>query len=315
MKIKVVEEDFRVEEIASFDFKDFNEIEGQTYGCFLLTKKRRNTSEVISEVARRLRIKTRSVGFAGNKDRIAITKQFISIPLDSEEEVSNVTGLEINEVSLIFKGWIDERITLGSLVGNKFEVIVRGLENEREIEVGKVKNFFGEQRFGTNNIDVGRALVKNDFEEASKLIGLEVDDRNFVNALRGLDSRQSRFYVSAYQSWLWNEVAEKIDNVDCLELIGFLTEFEDEVVSKHYSGLLLKEGISKEGFMIKQLKEASLEGSKRKLFLDVKNFSYEWGVDEILEGKKKCKLLFELSKGCYATVLVDSLFGPTWKSI
>ena len=315
MKIKVVEEDFRVEEIASFDFKLFDEIEGQTYGCFLLEKKRRNTPEVISEIARRLRIKMRSIGFAGNKDRIAITKQYISIPLDSEGEVSHVVGLELNEVSLSFKGWIGERITLGSLVGNKFEVIVRGLENEREIEVEKVKNFFGEQRFGTNNVNVGRAFVKNDFEGACKLLGLEVVDRNFVNILRGLDARQLRFYVSAYQSWLWNQVAEKIDHVEDLELIGFLTEFESKSVSRLYDDLLLGEGITKENFMIKQLKEASLEGSKRKLFMDINKFSYQWDNDELLGGKKKCKLSFELNKGCYATVLANFIFGPSWKSI
>lgn len=314
MKIKVVEEDFRVEEIASFDFKNFDEIEGQTYGCFLLEKRRRNTPEVISEIARRLRIKMKSVGFGGNKDRMAVTKQFISIPLDTED-VSSVTNLEIRGVSLRFMGWLDERITLGDLIGNKFEVIVRGLENEREINVGKIKNFFGEQRFGSNNVEVGRALVKNNFEGACKLLELNVVDRNFVNTLREIEARQLRFYVSAYQSWLWNQIAEKVEDVCDLELLGFLTEFDNGVVSKLYEELLLKEGIVKEKFMIKQLKEASLEGSRRKLYLDVKGFSYLWGEDELLDGKKKCKLLFELDKGCYATVVVDFLFGPSWKSI
>ena len=315
MKIKVVEEDFRVEEMAFFDLKGFDEIEGQTYGCFLLEKKRKNTPEVISEVARRLRIKMKSIGFAGNKDRLAVTRQFISIPLDSEEDVSKVTSLEINEVSLTFVGWMEERITLGDLIGNRFEIVVRGLENEREVKVGRIKNFFGEQRFGTNNVNVGKALVKNDFERACELLGLEVAERNFVNTLKKLDARELRFYVSAYQSWLWNKVAEKVEDVEELDLLGFLTEFEDENVSNLYETLLLKDNIQKESFMIKQLKEASLEGSKRKLFMDVKKFSYEWGIDEILDGKKKCKLFFDLDKGCYATVVVSSLFGPSWKSI
>ncbi len=314
MKIKVVEEDFRVEEVASFDFKKFDEIEGQVYGCFLLEKKRRNTPEVISEVARRLRIKMRSIGFGGNKDGMAVTKQFISIPLDSED-VSSVTNLEIDGVSLKFVGWLEDRITLGSLIGNKFEIVVRGLENEKEIKVDKVKNFFGEQRFGSNNVDVGRALVLNNFEEACRLLKLDVTDRNFVNALREIDARQLRFYVSAYQSWLWNKVAEKVEDVEEIELLGFLTEFDNGVISELYEEILLKEGVVKEKFMIKQLKEASLEGSKRGLFMDVKGFSYSWGEDELLDGKKKCKLLFELDKGCYATVVVDFIFGPSWKSI
>ena len=48
-----------------------------------------------------------------------------------------------------FVGWSENRITLGDLKGNKFEIVVRGLENERDLQVENVKNFFGEQRFGT----------------------------------------------------------------------------------------------------------------------------------------------------------------------
>ena len=315
MKIKVVEEDFKVDEIANFELKNFNEINGQPYGIFLLTKKGRNTPDIISEIARRLRIKTRFIGFAGNKDKKAVTKQYISIPLDSENEINQIIGFESKDVVFSFVGWSENRITLGDLKGNKFEVVVRGLENERDLKAEGVKNLFGEQRFGTINVDVGRAIVKKEFEKACKLIGLEVEDNNFVNSLRNLDARQLRFYVSAYQSWMWNQVAEKAKGVENVELLGFLTDFENSAVREEYEAILSNEGISKESFMIKQIKEASLEGAKRKLIMDVSNFSFVWGEDEILDNKKKCTLSFELNKGSYATVVVDFLFGPTWKSI
>ncbi|MBT4577133.1 tRNA pseudouridine(13) synthase TruD [Candidatus Woesearchaeota archaeon] len=315
MKIKVVEEDFKVDEVANLNLKNFNEISGQPYGIFLLTKKGRNTPEIISEIARRLRIKTRFIGFAGNKDKKAVTKQYISIPLDSENEINQIIGFESKDVMFSFVGWSENRITLGDLKGNKFEIVVRGLENERDLQVENVKNFFGEQRFGTINVEVGRAIVKKEFEKACNLLGLDVEGRNFVNSLRSLDARQLRFYVSAYQSWMWNQVAKKVNSVENVELLGFLTDFENKDVGKLYEGILSKEDIAKENFMIKQIKEASLEGTKRKLFMDVSNFSFVWGEDEILDNKKKCTLSFELNKGCYATVLVDFLFGPTWKSI
>lgn len=315
MKIKVVEEDFKVEEIANFELKNFNEINGQPYGIFLLIKKGRNTPDIISEIARRLRIKTRFIGFAGNKDKKAVTKQYISIPLDSENEINQIIGFESKDVSFSFVGWSENRIALGDLKGNKFEVVVRGLENERNLKVEGVKNFFGEQRFGTINVEVGRAIIKKEFEKACKLMGLDVEDNNFVNSLRNLDARQLRFYVSAYQSWMWNQVAEKAKDVEDVELLGFLTDLESSAVREEYEAILSNEGISKEDFMIKQIKEASLEGTKRKLIMDVSNFSFVWEEDEILDNKKKCTLSFELNKGSYATVLVDFLFGPTWKSI
>ncbi len=315
MKIKVVEEDFKVIEVADLVLKNLKEISSQPYGIFSLKKKGRNTPEIVSEIAKYLRIKTKSIGFAGNKDKKAITSQYISIPIDSENEVEQVKNIKWDGVSLTFVGWSENRITLGDLKCNKFEVVVRSLEKERELVVENVKNYFGVQRFGKINVDVGRAIVKKEFEKACKLIGLVCEDNNFVNALKTLDPRELRFYVSAYQSWMWNKVAEKVDHVEDLELMGFLTQFEDELVAKHYGAILDTEGITKEHFMIKQIKEASLEGTKRKLFMQVSNFSYVWGDDEILDSKKKCTLLFELNKGSYATVLVDFLFGPTWKSI
>ncbi len=304
MKIKYIEEDFRVKEIPCFELKDFGE-----FACFKLTKKNWNTSSVIEKIAEKLKVATKSMGYAGNKDKFAITEQYIALPL-SENEVETVENLNLVGVSIKFVGWLTERITLGFLRGNKFKIVVRQCDNEKELLFDKVKNLYGPQRFGVGNqnVDVGRALLKKDFEKACHLLKLKTEGRNFVNALANVDTRALRIYISAYQSWLWNQVAKKVENLEELEVLGFLTEFENSEVEKHYQEILDIEGIKKEDFLIKQLKKISMEGTKRKLYLDIKNFSYVWEPDDLFSGKNKCTLLFELGKGSYATVLIDYLF-------
>ena len=317
MKIKVLEEDFKVCEVKRFELKDFDDIEGKKYACFLMRKKGRNTLDVVLEVARRLRKRPKEIGFAGNKDKKAVTEQYVSVGLNSEAEVCKIESLEIENVSMKFVGWCDERINLGNLKGNKFEIVVRDLDCEKSLVVGRIKNLFGEQRFGvdSSNVEIGKSIVKRDFGRVCGLLGLEVDGKDFVNALRKKDLRELRLYVGAYQSWLWNKVAEKVDNAEVLEIVGFLSEFEDKIVKKVYGSILKEESVMKEDFLINQFKELSMEGDNRKLYMDVKNFSFEWKNDDIFEGKRKCKLVFELGKGSYATVFTNFLFALSGKDI
>jgi len=306
MKIKVFEEDFKVTEITNLKFNS----ERGRYAYFLLRKKGKNTSSAVRDVARRLRINTKTIGYAGNKDKRALTEQYISIPIDAIQDVKVIENLNIENTSLKFVGYGDQRITLGDLKGNKFEIIVRELGNKKEIVLGKIKNYFGGQRFGKDNFNVfvGMAILKRDFKGACKLLGIGVKDNKFVNALKEVDIRLLRLYVCAYQSYLWNEIAKRIEGLDELEIIGFLTEFQNKEVEVKYINLLERDGLKQEDFIIKQFKELSMEGTKRRLIADVKNFSSSWGEDENCPGKNKCVLSFELGKGSYATVLVDAIF-------
>ncbi|MDP3917324.1 MAG: tRNA pseudouridine(13) synthase TruD [Nanoarchaeota archaeon] len=306
MKIKYKEEDFLVEEIPLLEFGT----KENKYSYFLLNKNGKNTSDVINEICRHLRIHNKFIGFAGNKDKTAITSQYISI-MTNIFEIKDIESFKIEGVSLKFAGYGSERINLGDLKGNRFVITVRQLNDEKELNPGKIKNYFGEQRFGKNNLNssIGKCLVKKNFRKVCELLSIKPNGNNFIEAIKGLDVRLLRLYVNAYQSMLWNEAARKIKNADEVEVIGFLTEFENEDVKKIYGEIMKNEDIHKEEFLIKQIKEISMEGTKRKLFLDVKDFSYKWSDDELFPGKKKCVVSFCLDKGCYATVVIESLFG------
>ncbi len=310
MKTKYSEEDFIVEEVPLERDLTQKPAEESAYAYFLLEKKDWDTPRLVDEISRRLRINRKSIGYAGNKDRKAITKQRISIPLEAVPDVKEVEHLSINGCSFKFLGYAKERITLGDLKGNKFVITVRQIDEPFDVEAGKIRNYFGEQRFGKENINValGKTIIKKEFDKTCSLLGKKAEGKNYVGALKDVDSRILRLYVNAYQSWLWNEVAKKVDTADVLELVGFLTEIKDVKVQELYEKLMVKDRIKKEDFLIKQFKEISSEGGTRKLYVQVMNLTSKWEKDEIFDGTYKCIVSFALEKGCYATEVVKALF-------
>ena len=135
------------------------------------------TPIAIKKICRRLQISKKRVGFAGMKDKRAVTSQLISIwnaPLQRLKE--------FKERSIFLKPvmFSSQRIELGDLWRNKFTVTIRDIGlNEKEVkerwkkakkELCKgVANYFGIQRFGgarqVSHI-VGKELLKNNFEKA-----------------------------------------------------------------------------------------------------------------------------------------------------
>jgi len=172
-RIKVHPEDFIVweEPLPSI-------FEGRKYAIFLLKKRNWETMAVIKEIAKRAGIDYREIGFAGTKDRHAVTYQYISVPARAKEKVEAV---DIKDVELSFVSY-GRFIKLGHLLGNRFRIIVRDVaenafEMTREIfgelhATGGFPNYFGYQRFGERRVVnhiVGKLLLTGDFEGAARL--------------------------------------------------------------------------------------------------------------------------------------------------
>jgi len=180
-RIKVRPEDFTVIEDPLKGI-----FEGKGNAIFLLKKRNWDTMGVIKEIAKRAGISHREVGFAGTKDRHAVTYQYVSVPSRAKEAVERV---RIRDVELRFVSY-GRFIKLGHLRGNRFRIVVRdvdekALELSRDIvrelrEKGGFPNYFGYQRFGerrvTNHI-IGKLLLEGEFEEAARLfLGAHGDD-------------------------------------------------------------------------------------------------------------------------------------------
>lgn len=334
--LKQLPEDFVVTEIPSIK----PEKQGE-YLYFWMKKKGRNTLDVVNELANKLRIREKDIGFAGSKDKHAVTEQMISIDGLKKEAVEKV---KIEGVSLEFFGYGRVPISLGDLQGNKFEIVVRNLENEKIGKISFIENYFDEQRFSENNVEIGRRLLKKEFGNAVLLIDeirvkkyLEKKPKDYVGSLKILPLRLLRMYVNAYQSYLWNKtvamyleqkgnVLKKIpysggelvfvsDAGDFKEmkipLIGFGQEdFDDADVQGIISKLMDDEELSYADFIIKQIPELTLEGELRNAFVEIKDLKIRKKVkDELNPGKKKIKISFTLPKGSYATMVVKRIIG------
>ncbi|MDD4128783.1 MAG: tRNA pseudouridine(13) synthase TruD [Candidatus ainarchaeum sp.] len=139
-----------------------------------------DTNTALAFLARGLNISKKRMGYAGLKDKRAITCQQISFYLPNEELIKKfgVKGIELRNPK-----WSKKRTELGDLAGNEFTITIRGIEQSEEeitkiikefsIELEKgVPNFFGNQRFGGKRMithRVGKLMLKNKFEEAVML--------------------------------------------------------------------------------------------------------------------------------------------------
>jgi len=129
-----------------------------------------------------------------------------------------------------------------------------------------------------------------------------------------LPRRVLLIYVHAYQSLMWNDMAEKTNNKKTIPLIGFATKVTDEIGS-----ILKKEKIVTKDFIFKQIPFLTQEGDERDLFIELKDLkileslkseisnSYESLIRK--KDKDKIKISFSLPKGSYATIVVKELFS------
>ena len=169
-------EDFYVEEIPEV----IPEGEGPNVYVWI-EKLGRTTLDVVLDIARDLHISRKRMGFAGMKDKKAITRQWICIAnMDSEEQLRQVENLDIYKTDFLKVVRGRKKLRMGQLKGNKFRILIKNLDdieksadvaNEvlKELEVTGVPNYFGWQRFGkprTITHLVGEALVENDLEKA-----------------------------------------------------------------------------------------------------------------------------------------------------
>ncbi|MEM4361972.1 MAG: tRNA pseudouridine(13) synthase TruD [Candidatus Anstonellales archaeon] len=178
-EIKSSPEDFVVEEILpdgtvlEIDKKINFSDSGEKFLHFVLQKRNFTTEKAIKTIARDLRISPKRFNYAGNKDRIAVTTQRVSVFGVRKEELfsKNLTDIKINGA------WYeDEKVRLGELLGNRFKIKIKNAKNTKNIEYiyseleGKFPNYFGGQRFGSsrkNTHKIGLAILKNRFDEAA----------------------------------------------------------------------------------------------------------------------------------------------------
>jgi len=188
-RLRASPEDFEVEELPLY------EPSGEGGHTFVWVEKRgRTTEEVARELARAADVAPRDVGYAGRKDRHAVTRQWLSVPgLDPERAL----GLALRDARVLRAARHPHKLRTAQLAGNRFVLVVRELSEEALAGAGErlaalvahgLPNRFGEQRFGAggDNAERGRALLQG--------------------GARPRDRREARFLASALQAAVFNEV-------------------------------------------------------------------------------------------------------------
>ncbi|HRA88058.1 MAG TPA: tRNA pseudouridine(13) synthase TruD [Planctomycetaceae bacterium] len=166
--IRSTPEDFQVDEIPAYAPS------GKGEHAYLWIEKRGLTSpELIHRIIKNLGVPGKDVGLAGQKDRHAVTRQFVSIPKRFAEHAAKLND---ENITVLFVTAHSNKLKTGHLRGNKFRLILRGTnsgftaadvqavhERLQMLAVEGFANYFGSQRFGHdgNTLIDGLSLLKD----------------------------------------------------------------------------------------------------------------------------------------------------------
>lgn len=308
-QIKQIPEDFFVKELNNLKFDNTGK-----FSYYLLKKKNYNTLDAIRKACEYWNIDEKYTNFAGTKDKVAITEQYISINHGPKKDLS------LKDIELNYLGTGLERLNLGALNGNYFEIVVRNIEKKPETKT-RFLNLFDSQRFGKNNDNhiIGKLIIKGKFKEACELIDetkefLTKRPTDVVGALRSLPKKTLKMYIHAYQSYLWNKAALELQDqeVTSLEVIGFGTKISNEKIKNTYEKIMKEEEITFRDFINRSIPELSEEGTTRTMFINVNDMIIcELENDNLNIDKKKVLIKFSLPPGAYATNVIKELFKKT----
>ena len=160
-KIRTTPEDFVVEELDAFAASGSGE-----HLLLTIEKRGMNTAFAAKQIAAWAGIAEMGVGYAGLKDRHAVTRQRFSVHLP-RRVAPGVDALEKDGLHVLASEWHAKKLPRGALAGNRFVLTLRDVQGERAgidarlqlIAARGVPNYFGEQRFGRDGDNLGNALA------------------------------------------------------------------------------------------------------------------------------------------------------------
>jgi tRNA pseudouridine13 synthase len=151
-------EDFVVEELPAYPAA------GEGAHVFVWIEKRGITTDAAAAaLARAAGVEPRDVGWAGMKDRHAVTRQWLSLPPPVTPE--RAAALAVAGVTVLAAVRHPHKLRTGHLRGNRFVLTVRDARPGAadlaravvaELSARGVPNFYGEQRFGAAGDNAAR---------------------------------------------------------------------------------------------------------------------------------------------------------------
>ncbi|EHM49032.1 tRNA pseudouridine(13) synthase TruD [Yokenella regensburgei] len=288
-----------------------------------------NTRFVADALAKFLKIHAREVSFAGQKDKHAVTEQWLCARVPGNA-MPDLSKFELEGCQVLEYARHKRKLRLGALKGNAFTLILREVTDRNDVEARLqaivergVPNYFGAQRFGIGGSNLHGALrwAEN---------GGPVRDRN-----------KRSFWLSAARSALFNQiVSDKLKKTDfnqvvdgdALQLAGrgswFVATVEerDELQARVDNRELMitaampgsgdwgtqraalafeQSALAQETLLQSLLVREKVEASRRAMLLYPQQLNWNWWDDVTVE------LRFWLPAGSFATGVVRELINTT----
>jgi len=313
-RLRIEPEDFVVDERLGF------EPAGEGPHLLLRVRKRdANTEWVARELARRAGCRPFDVGYAGLKDRHAVTTQWYTVPRgrSSPGEWTAFAG----EGFRVLEAHAHQRkLPRGALAGNRFELRVREVTGDPaalaarlvEIDARGVPDYFGPQRFGHALSNLVR-VAAGDFRT----------DRSFgLSAARSLVFNAVLAQRVEDGSWATLEAGD-VANLDSKGSVFDVTAMDEALATRvsmldvHPTGPLWGAGVSRVAGRIAELEAAVgtqfapvcdalvTEGvamARRPLRLAVRELEHAFEGDVLV-------LRFYVTAGSFATTVLREIVG------
>ena len=327
-RIRTTPEDFRVEEIDAFEPAG----EGE-HLLLTLEKRGLNTAAVAKRLAAWAGLPEMAIGYAGMKDRHAVTRQRFSVHLP-RRVAPDTAILQADDpgsgpgpyLRVLDATWHNRKLPRGALAGNRFVLVLRDVQGERaaidarlaRIAARGLPNWFGEQRFGREGGNIAAALsmfagrrVRRDqrsillsaarSELFNRVLAARVRDASWDQGLDGevwmLSGSRSVFGPEPWSEALAARLARfDIHPSGPLWGAGGLRS-AGSCAETELTALEGDDAIA----LRTGLEAAGLKQERRALRLVAEGLAWQWQEDSGL-----C-LEFSLPPGCYATALLQEL--------
>jgi tRNA pseudouridine13 synthase len=311
-------EDFFVEEIPSF------QPTGEGEHLLLTVEKRgMNTAFAAKTLAAWAGIAEMGIGYAGMKDRHAVTRQRFSVHFP--KRVSPDLGLlERADFRVLEHSWHNRKLSRGALGGNRFVPVLRevaGLRGEIDSRLESIRergipNYFGEQRFGRggDNVDAARRMFAGErVRREQRSIYLSAARSEMFNAVLG----------GRIEAGNWNTgAAGEVWMLDGTQSVFGPEEITAELCARvlgqdiHPTGPMWGAGELRTRDTVRAIEELALERfadlragleqagmkqERRSLRVRVGELEWQWLADDAL------RLSFRLAPGSYATEVLAEL--------
>jgi tRNA pseudouridine13 synthase len=292
-----------------------------------IEKRGMNTAFAARMLAQWAGIDESGIGYAGLKDRHAVTVQRFSVHLP-KKVAPDLAALQTEELRVLDHAWHAKKLPRGALAGNRFVLVLREAQGDRELVEARlqaiasrgVPNYFGEQRFGRGGNNVANALamfagrrVARDqrthllsaarSQLFNRVLGARVAAGHWDMPLDGevwmLDVSRSVFGPEPFDDALAARLAAFDIHPTAplwgrgeLRTTGVAAALERAALDDAES-LSLRTGLEKAG----------LKQERRATRLRVQSLQWQWAQAETLE------LRFSLPPGAYATTVLAELIA------